>query len=113
MLAWVFVPPDVPGGFETPLVFVDGCTTYLTRNRGARFITARIERQVRNSTGICQPGRPCLSGHCYNPILQALSILFGALFTVAVATALGAVSAAAASVKPRVGDSSPRRRTQP
>lgn len=28
--------------------------------------------------------------HCYNPILQALSILLGALFTVAVATALGA-----------------------
>ena len=29
-------------------------------------------------------------GPCYNPILQALSILFGAFFTVAVATALGA-----------------------
>jgi hypothetical protein len=29
-------------------------------------------------------------GHCYNPNLQALSILLGALFTVAVATALGA-----------------------
>jgi hypothetical protein len=37
-----------------------------------------------------EAGRLCLSAHCYNPILQALSILFGALFTVAVATALGA-----------------------
>ena len=37
-----------------------------------------------------EAGRPCLLAHCYNPILQALAILFGALFTMAVATALGA-----------------------